>query len=798
MTERKAKKDIASIYPLNQAQQSLLFHSLSSSKDQGFLNVQCDITGPINLTKFEEAWGFMVARHAVLRTTVHWKNLEKPLQVVHKKKSINLTLLDWSNENESHQDKNWVVLTHKNITDGVNFSKGALLDVKLIKFEDKKFRLLWANHHLLLDGWSSNIILKELFSCYEALVQNHEVKFEVLPSYKSYLKWLDAKEEATAKVFWSNYFKEFTGSRSFDNHNKIEQDDYVKLNGEFNSIETKTLKDYATENRLSLNTILQGIWSLTLCRFFNITDSVHGTTVSGRTIDFPNMEQLTGMFSKVHPVRNTLGDFKEPISKWFAENQKQQLAASAFEYLDIDEISSYVEKKVKKPLFDSLLIFENYPVVASNEASVTISNFKSGITSTYPVSMVLIPGDSLKLILIVSTSILEYEKVSAWLLDNFLEILSLVISNRITDFSEINTQIPTFQRKEMSIDVVEEVENHSITKPRNEVEEALAQIWQDIFNIDEIGIHDNFFKLGGKSLLAVKLFVAINNRMGTKLYPTTLLEHPTIARLAKLFGEDHETNAYTYLVPIKTKGEKTPVFCIHGGGAQVYFFNPLANALPEDRPVYALQPAGDFEEAKLHKSIAEMAKDYADEIRMVQPNGPYNLLVYCFSTAVGIEIASILKADNQETKMVIVDSLIDQEDFSSPDRIKLRMLGFLSRIIKNPLRAIKLSYKNHLPAFITSKRIQYFGNESEKKLEIVKQNLIDIYNAYEWKQKFPGAISLLLTNKSDSKIINMYIDNWQKMSIKQIKTIPIEGEHHELFTEPRVIPLGKLVERELY
>ncbi|MGB3152444.1 MAG: condensation domain-containing protein [Maribacter sp.] len=799
MTQHNSKKDIESIHPLNQVQQGLLFHSLSSKKDQGFLNVQCDILGTIELSKFEEAWGFMVARHAVLRTSVHWKNLEKPVQVVHKQKSINFILLDWSNEKDSNQNNKWAKLIKENITKGVSFSKGALLDVKLIKLGDAQFRLLWTNHHLLLDGWSSNIILKELFRCYEALVQNYEVNFEKLPAYKAYLRWLGQKKEEPAKAFWSSYFKEFKSNGSFDVHNRIEQSDYLKLNKEFNVSETNTLKQYASENRLSLNTILQGIWSITLCRFFNITDSVHGTTVSGRSVDFPNMENITGMFSKVHPVRNILGASKKPLSKWFAENQKRQLETSTFEYLDIDDITKHIRNKVKKPLFDSLLIFENYPVASSDEASITISNFKSGITSTYPVSVVLVPGDSLKLKLFVSKYISEYEKVGEWLIHNFLEILSCVIYKKITDFSEIKTQIPTFQNKETSSIAFEKEENeHITTKPKTETEGIIAQIWQDVFNLDDIGIHENFFKLGGKSLLAVKLFSILNEKMGTKLYPTTLLEHPTVASLANLFEKDDKKSTYTYLVPIKTKGDKTPVFCIHGGGAQVYFFNPLANALPNDRPVYALQPSGDFEEDNLHKSIAEMAKDYTEEIRKVQPNGPYNLLVYCFSTAVGIEIASILKADDQEVKMIIVDSLIDQEDFSSPDRIKLRFLGFLSRVVENPLKALKLGYRNHLPAFIKRKRIRYFGNEGEKKLEATKQNLIDIYNAYEWKQKFPGAISLLLTEKPDSKINKMYIDNWQKMSDEKIKAIPVEAEHHELFIEPKVIVVGKLVERELY
>jgi thioesterase domain-containing protein len=797
MSATDKKQNIEAIFPLNVTQEGLLFHSLTSTYDQGFLNFQCDLKGTIETDFFEKAWNKIVQRHGVLRTTIHWEKIEKPVQIVHKKKSVFLEALDWVDFKPEDQEKQWEALKKKNRSEGVDFTKGALLHVRLVKLKSQTYRLLWTNHHILLDGWSSNNILKEVLLCYEGLLIDAEPSFEVLPSHKSYLRWIGQKRDDEAQEFWSNYFTGLERAHLFKGislHNELENTTFKQG---LTELETTSLKEYAKNSKVTLNTVIQGLWSLVLCRYFDAKDIVHGTTVSGRTSDFPNMDAMTGMFSKVHPVRNAIENDNEPLTEWFAKIQKRQAGTSAFEHLDLDQILPFVPKGVGRSLFDSLLIFENFPIVSSENRTVTVSNLRSGITSTYPVTMGVLPGEELQIELYVAEG--TANKIDGkWLLKTFVDLTKLIVSKREATFSSVTEAIAIYDSAE---DLSEALAGSKLVTqyeaPRNENEQQLLQIWEEAFQTSGIGIHDNFFDLGGKSMLAVNLFTAINKKMGTKLYPTTLMEHPNVASLAGIFSSGVENTAFKYLVPIKSKGNKAPLFCIHGGGAHVFFFNPLANALEEDRPVYALQPSGIYDTTKMHKSIAAMAQDYAKEIRQVQPKGPYNILVYCFSTAVGIEMALSLKKDGQETNMIIIDSLVDQQNFKSPARVKVRIKGFLNRVLKNPIKALKMGYGNHVQEFLRGKRVDFFGTVDEKNLEKVKRNLIEIYNTYEWKNRYPGKMALLLTAKDDKTLNDIYLKNWEVIADQKVEVIPIEGDHHQLFAEPIVRSMAKSVQNQL-
>lgn len=797
MSATDQKQNIEAIYPLSVTQQGLLFHSLSSSYDQGFLNFECNFKGTIEPDVFEKAWNRIVQRHAVLRTTIHWEKIEKPVQIVHKKKTMSLEVLDWVFFNQEDQEKQWEALKKKNRSNGVDFTKGALLHVRLVQIGSQAYRLLWTNHHILLDGWSSNIILKEVLLCYEGLLLDTEPSFEVLPAHKSYLRWIGQKSGEDAQVFWSDYFNNL--ERTYFFNMKPLQNDVENKTFELGltEAETSSLKQYAKNSKITLNTVIQGLWSLVLFRYFDSKDVVHGTTVSGRTSDFPNMHALTGMFSKVHPVRNFIEDDKEPLTEWFAKIQKRQARASRFEYLDLEGILPFIAKDLGASLFDSLLIFENFPRVTSENGTVTVSNLKSGITSTYPVTIGVLPGNELRIVLYLAEG--ASNKINGeWLLKTFVDLSKIVVSQTEATFLSITEAVAKYDIGQYVNEISES--SKPVTEyegPRNEIERRLLQIWEGTFQISRIGIHDNFFDLGGKSMLAVNLFTTINKKMGAKLYPTTLMEKPTVASLASIFSDDTKSIKYKFLVPIKSKGNRRPLFCVHGGGAHVFFFNPLANALDEDRPVYALQPSGIYDSSKMHGSIEQMAQDYVKEIRQVQSEGPYNILVYCFSTAVGIEMASSLKEEGQETNMIIIDSLVDQENFTNPTRIKIRMKGFANRVLRNPIKALRMGYANHVQEFLKGKRVDLFGNADEKNLQKVKRNLIEIYNAYDWKKRYSGKISLLLTEKEDKSLNGFYLENWEKIADRKVQVIHIEGEHHQLFAEPVVTSTAKNVQKQL-
>ncbi|RYG32152.1 MAG: non-ribosomal peptide synthetase, partial [Chitinophagaceae bacterium] len=195
------KSKVDAIYPLNFLQQALLFHSLQEGVDQGLLRVKCVLKGPINVDAFENAWQQTIQRHEVLRTSVHWEKLEKPVQVVHKEVSLPFALHDLSGYSEPEQKTRFEELTKSDGAETLDLSKAPVLRIFLIRLSADKHVLIWDCHHILVDGWSASIILQDLLAFYDAgQSRENAIGLPAVPSYKSYLGWLKNQDQTKSKT----------------------------------------------------------------------------------------------------------------------------------------------------------------------------------------------------------------------------------------------------------------------------------------------------------------------------------------------------------------------------------------------------------------------------------------------------------------------------------------------------------------------------------------------------------------------------------------------------------------------
>ena len=192
--------------------------------------------------------------------------------------------------------------------------------------------------------------------------------------------------------------------------------------------------------------------------------------------------------------------------------------------------------------------------------------------------------------------------------------------------------------------------SEQLVQSRDRVEAQLTQIWNQMFNISSIGINDNFFDLGGDSLMAVRLFSKIEEVRGQKLPLSVLLPAPTISQLAELLKQGSMDSAWNPLVLIQSgESSKLPLFCIHGGGFNVLIYRQLAMNLKPDQPVYGLQARGlDGENTSVGDRIEDLALDYIQQIRTVQPFGPYLIAGLSNGGIIALEMAQQLSLQGQE------------------------------------------------------------------------------------------------------------------------------------------------------
>jgi acyl carrier protein len=175
--------------------------------------------------------------------------------------------------------------------------------------------------------------------------------------------------------------------------------------------------------------------------------------------------------------------------------------------------------------------------------------------------------------------------------------------------------------------------------PRDTLEVQLATLWKKTIGVESIGVTDNFFDIGGHSLLAVRLFSHIEKMIGAKLPLALLYQAPTVEQLSAILKEKNWHTAWSTLVPIHPGGSKPPLFLVHGAGGNVLLYRQLVKHLGSDQPVYGLQAKGLDGNEPFHTRLEDMAAEYISEIQKLQPDGPYYLGGYCMGGTIAYEIA---------------------------------------------------------------------------------------------------------------------------------------------------------------
>ena len=188
--------------------------------------------------------------------------------------------------------------------------------------------------------------------------------------------------------------------------------------------------------------------------------------------------------------------------------------------------------------------------------------------------------------------------------------------------------------------------------PRNPIEQVLTLVWSKVLKVKHIGVGDNFFELGGHSILAVRIIVEIEKLYGKRLPLATLIQAPTIEKLAQVIQHKQWTPLWSSLVPIRGGGGRPPLFLFHSHGGNVLEYYPLADLLDADQPVYALQARGLDGRLVHDQSMEKMVEGYLKELRSLQPEGPYYLAGFCFGGLAALEAARQLSEAGEQVAMV--------------------------------------------------------------------------------------------------------------------------------------------------
>ncbi len=399
------KRNIEAVYPLSPMQQGMLFHSLYAPESGVYFEqLSATLRGDLDLVAFERAWQRVIDRHPILRTAFAWKSLDRSLQVVHRRVSLQLEERDWRGASPAEQEARLEGFLQADRARGFDLSRAPLMRLALLRTADDVHAFVWSHHHILLDGWSLPLLLREVFGFYEAFRQGKDLDLETPRPYRDYIRWLDQQDVTEAEAFWRRTLAGFAAPTPLTVDRPSEsvadrKERYEELEIQLSREPTSALQSLARQQHVTLSTLVQGAWALLLSRYSGERDVVFGATVSGRPAELPGAETMIGLFINTLPVRVQVSP-DMPIAAWLRDLQAQLAQVRHYEYSSLAQIQGWSEVPRGLPLFESILVFENYPVDASlreRRWSLEIENIRSVEQTNYPVTVISGPGERLSL-----------------------------------------------------------------------------------------------------------------------------------------------------------------------------------------------------------------------------------------------------------------------------------------------------------------------------------------------------------------------------------------------------------------
>ncbi|WP_144174658.1 non-ribosomal peptide synthetase [Pseudomonas sp. Kh13] len=349
-------RQIADVYPLSPMQQGMLFHTLYDQQAGNYINqLRVDVDG-LDVQRFQQAWQATLAAHDILRSGfILQGELEQAMQVVRKAVELPCSEHDWRGQPALEQALQ--ALAEGERQRGFDLAAAPLLRLVLVRTGDTRYHLIYTNHHILMDGWSTSRLLGEVLQRYAGLAPQAQATH-----YRDYIAWLQGQDAAVAEAFWKAQLAALdepthlaqaiagsAGGNGYGDHRLA-----------FDREQTTCIEAFARANRVTVNTLVQSAWLLLLQRCTGQACVCFGATVAGRPADLPGVVEQIGLFINTLPVIGA-PRAEQTVAEWIAQVQAGNLAVREFEHTPLYDVQRWAGQG-GDALFDSILVFENYPV----------------------------------------------------------------------------------------------------------------------------------------------------------------------------------------------------------------------------------------------------------------------------------------------------------------------------------------------------------------------------------------------------------------------------------------------------
>jgi len=390
-------REVQDIYPATPLQQGLLFHALYAPDEAAYVNqLSMTLIDP-DVERLAAAWQAAVDKHDILRTGFWHDGVVQPQQVVHRAARLGMARHDWRAQTEP--EAALAALSASERGQPFDLTRPPLMRLALVRLTDSRYRLIWTRHHLLLDGWSTAQLWTEVLRHYA----DAPVDGASRARYRDYIAWLANQDTAASRTFWQTRLAVLdeptllAGAFDASRRLPIGAPGYGTLQTTWNASDTERLQRFARDTRITLNTLIQGAWSLLLQRYTGQRSVAFGATVAGRPAELTDADRMLGLFINTLPVVTT-PSLTQLVGDWLRAVQTDNLALREHEHTPLFDIQRWAGQG-GQALFDSLIVFENYPVGREwrghDAASLRFSELHNVEATSYPLTLVVTHADTL-------------------------------------------------------------------------------------------------------------------------------------------------------------------------------------------------------------------------------------------------------------------------------------------------------------------------------------------------------------------------------------------------------------------
>ncbi|MGP3924192.1 amino acid adenylation domain-containing protein, partial [Streptomyces sp. 8N616] len=423
-------RKIEDILPLAPLQEGLLFHSAydEGGLDPYVVQVSFDIEGDLDAAALRTAAETLLGRHANLRATFRQRKNGDWAQLVMRDAELPWTETDVSALPENERSAAAAAVLAADRSRRFDVSKPPLMRFTLIRISGTLHRLVFTNHHLLLDGWSLPVLMGELFTLYEA--KGDASGLPRARPYRDYLRWLADQDKDAARAAWREAFADLAEPALVAPDAGRAAVAGAEVEAAFSDGDTAALSGLARSNGLTLSTVVQSAWAIALGRHTGRDDIVFGTTVSGRPPEIDGVEGMVGLFINTVPTRVRLHP-AEPLLGLLARVQDEQARLTQHQHLSLAEIQ---REAGHRELFDTSMVFQNYPVdegVTSGQglgAGITVAPGKNREATHYPLLLIASARDTMLFRLNYRPDLFD-QATAERILDRFVRVLRALIAD---------------------------------------------------------------------------------------------------------------------------------------------------------------------------------------------------------------------------------------------------------------------------------------------------------------------------------------------------------------------------------